>query len=96
MGSSGRASTDLPGQVCFAAAGLGIVNAVAVKVHGVATHMITVHLQRTLGCGMDLLLKSGKPEAKRKAMWEGVPIILSFVAGAFGGHRNDGHHGGLR
>lgn len=76
-----------PFQVCYAAVALGIVNAVALKVHGLTTHMITVHTQKTVLFVMDLVFKDEKTkvDAKCKGIRESTALAGSFLGGAVGG-----------
>ena len=76
-----------PFQVCYAAVALGIVNAVALKVHGLTTHMITVHTQKTVLFVMDLVFKDEKTkvDVKCKGIRESTALAGSFLGGAVGG-----------
>ena len=72
-------------EVSFAAVALGIVNAVAIKVHGLTTHMITIHTQKMVLTLMDLFFEAEFPDAKCKGLRETTALVASFAGGAAGG-----------
>jgi len=69
-------------EVCFAATALGIVNATALVVHGITTHMVTITLQKLFMSIMDVAFRVGKRDAKYKAIRESGVLVGSFGTGA--------------
>ena len=81
MNNAMQESTELRFIFCFASAGLGCVNAVAMIVTGLTTHLMTLSLQKTVMLAIDLGLGVGIRANKVAAIMEPLALVCSHVAG---------------